>query len=208
MTDAAERSGPDDLRPDPMHPVGLSIGCLGRLTVLREGRAVDARWPHAAAGAGPSADPRRPDHPGRPAHRRGVRRRPGARGTQHAARATSPISASSGRRPHRRRRAGLRAARRARRDRPHTVRCAGRARTAAARHRPRDGRAVLRRALDLRGGPPFADLHDAASLQPDIIRLSELHMSAVEDRAATHWPRSAVPAPTSPITWASTRPPT
>ncbi len=46
---------------------------------------------------------------------------------------------------------------------------------------PRAG-AVLREALTLWRGPPFADLHDADSLQPEITRLEELRLAAVEDR--------------------------
>ena len=42
--------------------------------------------------------------------------------------------------------------------------------------------AVFREALDLWHGPPFADLHDVSSLQPEITRLEELRMSVVEDR--------------------------
>jgi WD40 repeat protein/DNA-binding SARP family transcriptional activator len=47
---------------------------------------------------------------------------------------------------------------------------------------PAQAAAVLREALELWRGPPFADLADAASLQPEITRLEELRLAVVEDR--------------------------
>jgi DNA-binding SARP family transcriptional activator len=41
---------------------------------------------------------------------------------------------------------------------------------------------ILRDALDLWRGPPFADLADAASLQPEITRLTEARMAVLEAR--------------------------
>jgi len=55
------------------------------------------------------------------------------------------------------------------------------------RLRPDDPTAAgdtLREALALWHGPPFADLSDATSLQPEIARLEELRLAAIEDRIA------------------------
>jgi WD40 repeat protein/DNA-binding SARP family transcriptional activator len=49
---------------------------------------------------------------------------------------------------------------------------------------PAAAAAMLREALALWRGSPFADLADAASLQPEITRLTELRLAAVEDRVA------------------------
>jgi WD40 repeat protein/DNA-binding SARP family transcriptional activator len=57
----------------------------------------------------------------------------------------------------------------------------------AGRLRPTDpaaAAAMLREALDLWRGPPFADLADVPSLQPEITRLTEARIAAVEDRIA------------------------
>jgi DNA-binding SARP family transcriptional activator len=55
-------------------------------------------------------------------------------------------------------------------------------RTAAAAGRPEQAASLLAKALALWRGPPLADLTFEDSLQPEIARLEELRMTAVEDR--------------------------
>ena len=53
------------------------------------------------------------------------------------------------------------------------------------RHRDAEAASTtLRDALDLWEGPPFADISDAPTLQPEITRLEEIRLGAVEERIA------------------------